>query len=85
MEPAELQSRITAFIEQGENLNILEFKAFHRQLEKINARNILDDADDPLIKGVEFLVQSAIFLMNVGQPDNWKLQLQAALSLLENR
>lgn len=85
MEKAELRSKITSFIEQGDNLNILEFKAFHRQLEKENARKILDDADDQLLKDIEFFVRSAIFLRSVGQPNDWKLQLQAAVGLLENQ
>lgn len=84
MERAELRSRISGFIEQGTNLNVLELKAFHRELEVINARAILDGTDDTLMKDVEFLLRSALFLRNLCQENDWKLQLQAAIGLLDS-
>ena len=57
----------------------------HRELEVHNAHLIIQDRDDKLLKDVEFLLRSAIVLTDIGQPDDWKLQLHAAVSLLENR
>lgn len=66
MNKQEIRMKIENFINQGSQLNLLELKAFHHQLEKINAHNILEDKDDQTIKDVELLVRSAIFLKNLG-------------------
>lgn len=62
-----------------------KLSTLHRKLEVHNAHLIIQDLDDKLLKDVEFLLRSAIVLTDIGQPDDWKLQLQAAVSLLENR
>lgn len=51
----------------------------------MNARAILEDKDDKIMKDVEFLVRSAIILKDIGRPDDWKLQLEAANGLLEEK
>lgn len=84
MEKSDIRDKISEFVSQETMINMLEFKAFHRQLEKMNARAILDDCDDQVIKDVEFLVRSAIFLRDVGRPDDWKLQLQAAIGVIDS-
>lgn len=61
-----------------------ELVNFHRQIEVYNAHKVIANQDDQLMKDVEFLIRSAIFLMDLGNPDNWKLQLEAALGVLRN-
>lgn len=85
MDKTEIRAKIARFVEQGMQLNILELRTFHRQMEKMNAHAIIEDRDDKLMKDVEFLVRSAIFLRDIGNnPNDWKLQLEAALGLLDS-
>jgi hypothetical protein len=58
-------------------------KGFHREMEKFNARAILEDRDEQLWKDVEFLLRSCILLWDIGKPGDWRLQLEAALAILE--
>lgn len=81
MEKTEVRGRIATFIGQGD---INGLKAFHREMEVANARAILAGTDDKLMKDVEFLVRSAIFIRELGRGDDWKLQLQAAVGLLDS-
>lgn len=84
MEKTEIHDQISAFISQDTMMNIQELKAFHNKLEKMNARAILDDRVDKVIQDVEFFVRSAIFIRDIGRGDNWKLQLQAALGVIDS-
>lgn len=84
MNKQDIRTKIEHFIKQGPQMNLLELKTFHRQLEKMNARDILEDKDDQVVKDVEFLIRSAIFLHGMGSADDWKLQLQAALGILDS-
>jgi hypothetical protein len=61
-----------------------EMRDFYRQIELYNAHKVIANQDDRLMKDVEFLMRSAIFLMDVGNPGDWKLQLEAALGVLQN-
>lgn len=56
----------------------------HRELEVYNATKVIANEDDQPMKDVQFLVRSALFLMDVGNPDDWKAQLEAILSLLNS-
>lgn len=56
----------------------------HRELEIYNATRVVANQDDQPMKDVQFLVRSALFLMDVGNPDDWKAQLEAVLSLLNS-
>lgn len=85
MEKTEIRAKIFRFIEQDSQLNVMELRDFHRQMEKMNAHAIIEDRDDKLMKDVEFLVRSSIFLLDIGiNPNDWKLQLNAALGLLDS-
>lgn len=81
MEKSDIRDRIATFIGQED---ISGLKAFHRELEVMNARAILAGTDDKLMKDVEFLVRSAIFIRDIGRGDDWKLQLRAAVGLLDS-
>lgn len=61
-----------------------ELKNLHRQIEVYNAHKIIANQDDKQMKDLEFFIQSALFLMNLGNQNDWKLQLEAALGILEN-
>lgn len=61
-----------------------ELKNLHRQIEVYNAHKIIANQDDKPMKDLEFFIQSALFLMNLGNQNDWKLQLEAALGILEN-
>ena len=56
----------------------------HRQLEMYNAHKIIANEDDQLMKDVQFLVRSAMFLMDVGNPNDWRCQLEAVVTLLNS-
>lgn len=84
MEKSEIRTKISKFITQSHPLNILELKDFHRQLEKKNAHAIIEDKDDQVLKDIEFLLRSSIILRDIGKPDDWKLQLEAAVSILDH-
>lgn len=62
-----------------------KLSTLHRELEVHNAHLIIQGLDDKLLQEVEFWLRSAIVLTDIGQPDDWKLQLRAAVSLLENK
>lgn len=81
MDKAETRAKIAKLIER---LDVTELRSFHRQMEVANARAILAGTDDRLSKDVEFLVRSAVFLIDIGSPNDWKLQLQAALGVLDS-
>jgi hypothetical protein len=84
MNKQHVRNKIEYFFSQ-EPINLLELKTFHRQLEKQNAKDILEDNDDQVMKDVEFLTRSAIFLHSLGtKPEEWKLQLNAALGILDS-
>lgn len=57
---------------------------FHREIECYNARKIIADQDDQQMKDVQFLIKSSIFLVEYGNPRDWKLQLEAAVGILSN-
>lgn len=77
-----LKSRITEVLLQTTD-DGQKLKTLHRQLEKENARLTLDDNDDKVLKDVEFLLRSAILLKDIGQPNDWRLQLEAATAVLD--
>ena len=59
-------------------------KNLHRRIEIYNAYKTIANQDDKLMKDVEFLLRSAIFLMDLGNQGDWKLQLEAVLGILSN-
>lgn len=77
-----LKSRITEVLLQTSD-DGQKLKTLHRELEKENARLTLDDNDDKVLKDVEFLLRSAILLKDIGQPNDWRIQLEAATSVLD--
>ena len=84
MNKQDVRNKIEYFVSQ-ESINLLELKTFHRQLEKQNAHDILVDCDDQVMKDVEFLTRSAIFLHSLGNNiEEWKLQLNAAIGILDS-
>lgn len=76
-----LQSRITDLLSQT-TTNLKGMKELHRELEVANAHLILANKDDKILKDVEFLLRSAVYLTDIGQPNDWKLQLEAANAIL---
>lgn len=84
MEKQEIRNKIDTFLSQSP-INTLELKAFHRQLEKQNAKDILEDKDDQVMKDVEFLVRSTLFLHTLGnKTEDLISQLNAALGILDS-
>jgi hypothetical protein len=59
-------------------------KNLHRRIEIHNAYKTIANQDDKLMKDVEFLLRSALFLMDLGNQGDWKLQLEAVLGILES-
>ena len=59
-------------------------KNLHRRIEVFNAYKTIANQDDKLMKDVEFLLRSALFLMDLGNQGDWKLQLEAVLGILDN-
>lgn len=64
-------------------------KNLHRRVEVHNAYKTIENQEDKVMKDIEFFLRSAIFLMDFGNKrDNgedkghWKLQLEAALGIL---
>lgn len=59
-------------------------KNLHRRIEIYNAHKTIANQDDKLMKDTEFLLRSALFLMDLGNQGDWKLQLEAVLGILGN-
>ena len=59
-------------------------KNLHRRIEIYNAYKTIANQDDKLMKDTEFLLRSALFLMDLGNQGDWKLQLEAVLGILSN-
>lgn len=85
MEKQEIRLKIEHFLNET-LINIMELKAFHRQLEKQNAHDIINDNDDQVMKDIEFLIRSSIILHSLGHKlEDCKLQLNAALGVLDSK
>lgn len=59
-----------------------EIQTLHRKIEIYNAHNTIADKVDKPMKDVEFFLSCAMTLLDYGNQDDWKLQLKAALSIL---
>lgn len=59
-------------------------KILHRQIEIYNAYKTIANQDDKLMKDTEFLLRSALFLMDLGNQGDWRLQLEAVLGILDS-
>jgi hypothetical protein len=75
----EIERIMNGDITEKENLKIL-----HRKIEIDNAHKIIANQEYSPMRDVEFFVNSAIYLMFPENPGNWKLQLEAALNILQN-
>jgi hypothetical protein len=69
----------------GDLLEKERLRALHRQTEIYNAHKIIANQDDLLMKDIEFLLRSAMILTDIGNAGDWKIQLDAALGILNNR
>lgn len=57
-------------------------RKLYREIEVYNAHKVIAGEDDRQMKDVEFLMRSAIFLMDLGKPGDWKCQMEAVLAVL---
>lgn len=79
-----VRAEIQTLLKEETILHKEALKGLHRRIEIYNAYKTIASQDDKLMKDTEFLVRSALFLMDLGNEGDWKLQLEAALGILEN-
>lgn len=81
---ASIRAEITDLLKEENMINKEALVHLHRRIEVFNAYKTIANEDDKLMKDVEFLLRSALFLMDLGNQGDWKLQLEAVLGILDN-
>lgn len=56
----------------------------HRDIEICNAHKTIAGQDDKLMKDIEFLLKSALMLLDYGNEDDWMFQLEAVVGLIDH-